>query len=392
VRSADDRREPQRTFLVVGHFGGPNVGDEAMLLGLVEGLRVSSAARLVISTKTGEIPPAVVAFDGVEACKRGIVSDVARAIRLRNVIFCGGTHFHDAFTGLRLWYQYLSLARYVAISAAAKLRGGQALWLGMGFGPLHTRPGRLLCRYATLLPDEIVVRDSASLVWLREIQPEARATLGFDLAALMSDDYRRVSSVTPSSDRLVVGVAPAGVVHFPTELTAIELYKPLGRTLAELVGRSGGIVRIFVFSGGGIDSDRALVTALERTWREDYSLDCEILDRPDDPVWVMKEISLCDVMIAARYHSVMLSYLTGRPTVALAYHTKVDQLADEIGLPDQARLSLANLRDGADADTIRTIASCGRRPSLSLSDARARAAANIRAITGAWVTAGDVAA
>lgn len=339
-------RERRKTVLVVGHYGGPNVGDEAMLLGLLFALRSAERTRFLVSTKDGTLSPALAAFQNVDVCTRGIVADVYRAARLRHVVLGGGTHFHDAFRGRRLGHQYLSLTRYLAICAAARLTGGTVLWLGMGFGPLTRRASRLFCAVATRLANRIVVRDESSLRLLTELN--VNAVLGFDLAALMPGDTQEFDAT--SRVPITIGVAPTSLALHGEGSGGPEPYDPLASGIATLGVERPVRVTLFVFSGGGPDQDRTLVGKIARRWRERFGLDCEIADHPDDPQRVLAEIGCCDAMVAVRFHSLLLAFMAASPAVAISYHPKVAQLADELGLPPAGVLRAADigrLEDGA---------------------------------------------
>lgn len=368
----------QLAFFVVGHFGAPNLGDEAMLLGLVSGLSRVCGHRLVVSTRTGRVPPAVSAFRTVTARRRGLFLDLLGALRTRNVILCGGSHFHDAFAGTRLLYHYASIVRYLLVSAVARAAGGRVLWLGVGFGPLDRPAARTMCRIGCLLADEIVVRDESSLQTLRGLQPGARARVGFDLAALL--DVTPHQPPVAKSHSLTIGVAPASVSHGAGTGRPLAFYERLGQQLADISETKEIRVKLFVFSGGGVDSDRDLVVRLAETWRGRHSLRCEVVDRADDPLGVIAEIGACDVVVASRFHAVLLSFLAGRPVLAVAYHEKVRQLAAEIGLDGAVVKSLDDVVT-SDELLCRPVANPPR-SAMSAHEARARAAENIVAVVG----------
>jgi polysaccharide pyruvyl transferase WcaK-like protein len=58
-----------------------------------------------------------------------------------------------------------------------------------------------------------------------------------------------------------------------------------------------------------------------------------IIDEPASSVEeVLSQIAATDLVVASRFHNVLLALMLGRPALAISYHEKVDALMEEAGL------------------------------------------------------------
>jgi polysaccharide pyruvyl transferase WcaK-like protein len=46
---------------------------------------------------------------------------------------------------------------------------------------------------------------------------------------------------------------------------------------------------------------------------------------------LMRQISLSDIVVASRFHGVLLAHVLLKPTIAVSYHDKIDTLMEDMG-------------------------------------------------------------
>lgn len=156
--------------LVSGYYGFGNLGDEALLAGLLAGLRSKGHTPVVLSSN----PRATEELHGVEAAHRlhGVPVALARA----DAVVSGGGGLLQDSTSRR------SLDYYLGIISLAKGAGKRVVVYGQSLGPL-TAGGRDAVQRA-LQKVPLALRDEASLRLAAELG--LRATLVADPALLLS--------------------------------------------------------------------------------------------------------------------------------------------------------------------------------------------------------------
>lgn len=179
-------------LVIAGYYGCGNLGDDALLLGLLNGL----AGRHEVTVCSGN-PEATAAAFKVSAVPRKDIGAVASAIRNADaLVFGGGGLLQDTTSLLSLMY-YTHLIR-----VAAKHHKKVAL-LGQGIGPIRTFIGKRVAARAFSACGLITTRDAASLSLVENLAPRARGAreVADDLAwlAVEPQEAERSRSVAVSA-------------------------------------------------------------------------------------------------------------------------------------------------------------------------------------------------
>lgn len=316
-------------WLLIGHYGAGNTGDEAMCRALIASSPPELRARLVLVAKTGT------GDRGTAGRLTLRPATLARALsKVDGVILGGGTHFHDEYVG-RTYVAHLgSMLRHVLVYALTRLLGGRVVWVGVGVGPLLRVPARMLFRAAASTCSLIAVRDRASLDRCRTLLSERRMRVvrpTFDLAALLPAPSREERS----SGELVLGVSVmnlAGFRGFGPEAAAAagdNLAAGLRTALAESDSLH---IRIFIIGQSRREDDREASSRLHRTLERAAPGRVRLVEHDPDPERTLARFADCDAVLATRYHSLLFGYLAGCRLAALAYNAKVADLSAELGL------------------------------------------------------------
>lgn len=371
-------------WLLIGHYGAGNTGDEAMCRALIASSPPELRARLVLVAKTGTGDRGTA---GRLTLRPGAL---ARALfRVDGVILGGGTHFHDEYVG-RTYVEHLgSMSRHVLVYALTRLLGGRVIWVGVGVGPLRRAPARLLFRAAAGTCSLITVRDRASFERCRALLSERRLRVvrpAFDLAALLPAPSPREGR---SSGEIVLGVSVmnlAGFRGFGPEAAAAaseNLAAGLGRALAE---RDSLHIRIFIIGQSRREDDREASSRLRRSLERAAPGRVGLVEHDPDPERTLGRFADCDAVLATRYHSLLFGYLAGCRLAALAYNEKVADLCEELGLGPRAviRPEDAVDREAVDATLHGLLAGDEAfAPTLPLEEARVSARRNIELLIAA---------
>lgn len=375
-------------WLVFGHFGGHNTGDEAMLMGLLKACPLELRERLVV-VYMGEISSALGKIN-VNYIPPKLVPIFIQFIRCKGIILGGGTHFHDDYATIRYIRHFRYMARFVLLTIAAKLLGKRAVWISQGFGPFLRWPSRWLVRLGLAFCDFVTVREKTSKQEIDCWISSNKIELSFDLAALLlSDDHlsSKLNRSLRSEGKQVLGIS----------VTSAEKSKTGGATLGStfwdrfehalesiFISNPTLQVRIFVIRGGERESDTEISKNVFIRLTQIDPERVELVPYDSNPENTYIEINGCNAFIATRFHSGVLAYLAGCDLLFIAYHRKLIDLAMEIGLDRKAWMSMTS---SASENLIQTRIQellnnpkSSYQPTLPIKDAVARAHKNIEVL------------
>lgn len=330
-----------------GYYGCGNLGDEAVLAGLLRALRrLEVGARVVVLSAD---PPRTARLHGVAAEPRGL-RGAWRALAGASVLVSGGGSLLHDVTSFR------SPLYYLGIMALARLRGARVVWAAQGIGPVRRRWLRWLVGREARRAWAITVRDEASRqtlarwsgldpgrievvpdpAWaLAEAADQGRARLAGApttgaSAAGAGDAHRQ----RPRSEALHVAVAWRDWPGQP--VPAREAGRALGLALAELLPAGSRVTVMALQPGQDMEPCRELARALQdRLSRHGpgRSLEVAVAPAPEDPAEAVGSLAQFDLVVGVRLHALILAGAAGVPFVGVAYDPKVEGLLDELRWP-----------------------------------------------------------
>jgi polysaccharide pyruvyl transferase WcaK-like protein len=366
ARSSEAERpsEPP-TITFFGNFGAGNLGNELTLRAIVQNTRKHlPAARLncicagpAVAARTHGIPAMPISYRFGRAAApttsrrdhpavrllRRIVVRVPRelaewvrafqALRGTTLLVMTGTGMLGDFGigPLDLHYEILKW------SILAKLRRCKLLFVSVGAGPIRSGLSRRIVKAALSLADYRSYRDEFSLRFLRGIGFDtSRDSVRPDLAFSLDDAALRVSKDGRADDPAgpVVGL---GLMEYignrerPADGERIyRRYVDRVSSFAAWLLERGYSIRLLV---GDVAFDRRVRGDLLR------SLDGQDLARVIDvPLAELEDLpaqlARTDIVVATRFHNVLLGLMLGKPVVALSYHEKVHSLMAGVGAED----------------------------------------------------------
>ena len=336
----ENRMTGRPNVLILGHFGMKNIGDEAMLVGILYSIRElspSASVRIMPTSRGANFCGHLIQKWQVDTVERALWPILRSLLWADVVILGGGTHFHD-FRGN---YRYVKiLLGFCIFFTLAKLLRKKVAYLGIGIGPLCTWWGKRLVRYILALADLIAVRERCSYETANCLAGKKKVIKGFDPSVFL---YRLTSTLGLSKciQPKVLGcsILPYYSIYEknPTKdnLVINSLAQAIGSWLSEDPAREA---RIIVFRGPSKEDDyevsRRLLNQLPKGRR------VALVPYTSDPQYMLRRVMECDLFIATRFHSILFAYLAGLPMIVLSYHPKCKCIAEEIELPDKAILPI----------------------------------------------------
>jgi len=223
-------------------------------------------------------------------------------------------------------------------SIAAKLCRCKLLFVSVGVGPIRHPLSRFFIKTALKLADYRSYRDRFSKDYLEGIGFKTNGDAIYpDLA------FSLPRGIVPTSQerdnrRGLVGVGL--ITHSRKRATSEndeEMYQDYIAKVAAFVGwllERKYTVRLLI---GDVAYDmrarQDLKALLERNgWKYNG---IEIVDEPAHSVdQLLSQLVATDVVIASRFHNVLLALMLGKPVVAISFHEKVDSLMSAVGLTE----------------------------------------------------------
>lgn len=377
---------PMRRVGLIGRFGSGNIGNDATLEGLLAHLRTGSAPVALDCLCTD--PDAVTATYNMPATQMHALSDsrpvigrlrrvrtaarivaaglgdaarAARWVRRHDTVVVVGTGCFETTVLKRAWEGPWVLA---CIGVAARIFRVPLLLVAVGVSPVDDRPTRALLLTAVRAATWVAPRDAYSCDALTAMGiatfPEAVVP---DLAYLNPV----LSTVTRCATKPVVAVGAidwCGSETDPVRVQGLrEHYVTTMSQFVALLARRGYTVHLYIGDTGDGGVAEEIARRVPGTHYRAVTSAGE----------VVAQLAHVDIVVASRYHNVLLALAMGLPTMSVGYGGKHDDLMRAHGVgeyslslrdvtPEQlterffaleAERSAASRRIGAATDAIR---------------------------------------
>jgi polysaccharide pyruvyl transferase WcaK-like protein len=216
----------------------------------------------------------------------------------------------------------------------AKAVGAKIAFVSVGAGPIHSRLSRLFIREALTRVHYHSYRDESSKNLIEQLRVPGPYVVTPDLVYSLQSCDRLGPSMAPSA-RPIVGLNPVPFydpVYWPGSSTRI--YERYVNALAEFASwliQRGYTVLLFPTQ---LRLDPPVIHDIRLCMKADGASDVEanILDWPihslDD---LMTAIARMEIIVATRFHGIVIPYLLHKPVLGIAYHQKTHDLMGELG-------------------------------------------------------------
>jgi len=355
VEKVDKKR---KKICIFGNFGSSNLGNESTLLALLFHLRRLLPEAKVVCACTG--PETLVEAREIEAVpisgrilKRWVPrtpliallrrmtmwlpSEVYRSLqalrtlRAADMLIVPGTGLLTDAYGLTGPGPY-NLLKW---SLIARMCGCKILFVSVGAGPLYSALGKYFVKSALSLANFRSYRDSASLEYLERIGFEVNSDrvypdLVFSLPEVMlpRDGGKRAK-------RPIVGL---GLMEYAGTYSVAKprdsIYKEY---LDNLVAFARWLlahdydIRLIIGDVCDISVSQefeSLLKASSGTYDEE-----RIIDQPALSIeQLLLQIAEIDIIVATRFHNVLLALLLNKPVIAISFHHKCASLMGQMGM------------------------------------------------------------
>ena len=231
-------------------------------------------------------------------------------------------------------------------SVVAKLCRCKLLFVSVGAGPLRHPVARFFVKTALRLAAYRSYRDSFSKEYLKSIGFDADddavyPDLAFSLPeGMFPDDQDNEHKDAPIGVGLITHYVQRSLLD-----DVEQIYREYTTKMASFVGwllEHNRTVRLLI---GDVVCDSRVRTDL-RTLLEQSGLSYEksnIIDEPPDSFEeLLSQLARTKVVVASRFHNLLLALMLGKPALAISFHEKDDSLMTAMGLQEFCQ-DIANL-------------------------------------------------
>ncbi|MFN2322840.1 MAG: polysaccharide pyruvyl transferase family protein [Trueperaceae bacterium] len=275
-------------------MGAGNLGDEALLAGLLAALWTHGVEAIVAS-----VAPARTRAEHRVAAVGRLGGTLAALPHVDAVVSGGGGLLQDATS-------FRSLAYYLGVVAAARIARTPVAVFAQSLGPLSPRGARAVRR--VLRGVKLGLRDAPSL--------ELAAELGLD-AHPVADTALLLDPAPPAEPG-----APAPLVLVPR--AGYPLLTDVLIATARAWAHAGGPVRVTAVDPGRDAAE------LERLVRAFPNAEHRKADRPAE---LLAAFAGAHAVLSGRLHGMVLAAAAGTPVAGVAYDPKVTGFGARIGAP-----------------------------------------------------------
>ena len=334
---------PIRLCLTGGWFDSPNVGDNALLLGIVESIAQAAPAAFTVLTPD---PARVQALHGLPAIapRRHPLKLLRVLWSVDALVFTGGSPFFD---------HVVQMLYCAALAAVARLSGAKVIVWGIWLRPLQNRFCRILVRFVCRQAAYLSGRDHETVRGLSELMKGTRSV------AFIPDPATRLTPVSSEKARALLaeqGIGPCqkaiaiclrdfragrqfGMHHYDRQFAPREVENYLNATahmVTTLLEKTDYTVLFLPMHTVQPDDDRIPPEMVaERLGTAADPKRVKVVTRQFQPREMKALLGLMDLVVGMRFHSLLLASCMGTPVVSISYASKNESIMDLIGQREQ---------------------------------------------------------
>jgi polysaccharide pyruvyl transferase WcaK-like protein len=259
--------------------------------------------------------------------------DAFRTLKGTHILIVPGTGLLTDAYGLLGWGPY-NLFKW---SVMARLRGCRVRFVSVGVGPIYSATGRYLVRSALSLADFRSYRDGSSLEWAKQIGLQVNGDRVYpDLVfSLPETDIPR--AIRKSGNRSVVGIglmeyAGRYSVPNPSDKTYRGYLESLVLFVKWALGHKYDVKLLMAdHQDRPIAQEFKCLLKTQMPGLDERRIAYEPAECPGQ---LLSQLAATDVVVATRFHNVLLALLLNKPVIAISFHHKCTSLMSEMGLAE----------------------------------------------------------
>jgi polysaccharide pyruvyl transferase CsaB len=304
---------------ISGSYGGMNLGDEAILEGILSQIRATVFADVTVFSKNPSDTMARHKVERAVSARSLTRAEVTPEIRELDLLVLGGggiLYDRDA-------------ANYLREVTVAQELGVPAILYAISAGPLETQEARRAVRETlnATAPTVVTVRDRLGYRLLEDVGVSKEIHLTADPAFLLEPEDLPVAALEAEGvdfNRPIVGFSVREPGPAAPDIRPDEYYALLANAADYIVERYGAEVVFVPMEKTDVQHSHAVVAHMNNAER------AEILRRKYSPRQILDLMGRFEFAVGMRLHFLIFAALRGTPFAALPYASKVSGLLEDL--------------------------------------------------------------
>ncbi len=300
-------------IVLSGYYGFDNVGDDAILLSIIQGLK--KWQHDIEITVLSNNPSATEQTYGVKAVNRWKMKEIHQLLKTADGLISGGGSLMQDQTGMK------TIPYYAGVIQIAKWLKKPVFVYAQGMGPINHTLSKFIVRKTFNKVDQITIRDKASQTLLTEIGVRKEAKIVPDpVMGLNGGDFHcewlEHESLTAES------YISVSVRDWPSTIAYKE---KIAHSLDQLVRQGEQIVFLPMHGEHDFKTSQEVAALMQE----------KSLIAPSD-LTIEEKIAVIgqsQLLIGMRLHSLIFSAIYATPFIAISYDPKIDAFADIVDQP-----------------------------------------------------------
>ncbi len=305
-------------IIISGYYGCKNLGDEAILAGIIHSLRKVNN-NLEITVLSGA-PSFTEKSYNVKSVGRSDYKNIIQEISQAELFISGGGGLLQNVTGWK------SIPYYLGLSLMAQLYGKKTVFYAQGIGPVKGAIWPKIIKMVADNTDLITVRDPESRAFLENIgirQPPVKVTA--DPVFIFADEsFKNYSEYDLNydffSEKNVIGVCLR-----PREDSDNRYLNKLSEAVNEIAQSIDAFIVIIPFHSNQ-DCE------ISKDFKKKLTVPSLVINDYFSPQKMLGFFNKLDLVIGVRLHSLIFSAINFVPFLALSYDPKIDVFMDILDL------------------------------------------------------------
>lgn len=299
-------------IVISGYYGFDNAGDEAVLLSIIQALRLEALPGETLDiTVLSNNPPATSERYGVKAVNRWRMPEVFKALRQADVLISGGGSLLQDVTSKKSVLYYLTV-----IGMAVSLRR-PVVFYSQGVGPVNDAFNRKLMGLVCNRVSEIYVRDVASkdaLVQMGIKRPAIQVVMDPVVSmALTEAEWKKGESLLVEAD--ITGDRPLAGMYLRDWKTDSNYHAEVAKVCEWLYNQGWLPVFIPMHYPDDVQAVQAIKPLLKTP--------AKFLEAHYSPQEILAMTAKMDFVVAMRLHGLIMAANAKTPYFGISYDPKI---------------------------------------------------------------------
>lgn len=317
-----------------GYFGYNNMGDEAILKGLIEGIQ-SQVPNSEIVVLSGDVEFTQKHIPGVRAVERMNFLKVNREMKNMDLFISGGGSLLQDVTSSRSIQYYLGL-----LFLAKVVHKKKTMIYSQGIGPVNKQSNRKKLRKILNRVDWIDVRDDDSKKALQEMGITKEISVTADTVVGMTPPSLEIGKKLLTDMNLPEGRINLGISVRKWKTSDEKICSEITELISILSKTHRYNVVLIPFH---FNEDMELITKIFHNLKEEATNVYVLTEK----MYVQEYLSFIgnmDVMVAMRLHGLIFATVMGCVPIGISYDPKIDSFFKEIDSEDCIRVEDLNAK------------------------------------------------